>query len=54
MNRNVVSWVILQDPGTEPVERHWPSIDLGTEIYVSSNQLAEWIVSDFDIIVTDE
>ncbi|KAI8005658.1 putative cinnamyl alcohol dehydrogenase 6 [Camellia lanceoleosa] len=35
----------IQDPGTEPVERHWPSIDLGTEIYMSDNQIAEWTVS---------
>ncbi|KAI9403161.1 hypothetical protein POPTR_001G381400v4 [Populus trichocarpa] len=40
-----------QDPGTTPVERHWTSIDLGTEIYISSDQVAEWIVSDFDIVV---
>lgn len=41
----------MQDPGTKPVERHWPSIDLGTEIYISSDQVGEWIVSDFDIIL---
>ncbi|KAK3009347.1 hypothetical protein RJ639_013083 [Escallonia herrerae] len=40
-----------QDPGTVPVKRDWPSIDLGTEIYVSGNEVAEWTVSDFDIIV---
>ncbi|XP_059661389.1 uncharacterized protein LOC132307596 [Cornus florida] len=40
-----------QDPGTEPVERYWPSIDLGTEVYISNNEVAEWTVSDFDIIV---
>lgn len=43
----------MQDPGTAPFERHWPSIDLGTEIYISDNQVAEWSVSDFDIIVPD-
>ncbi|KAH0744187.1 hypothetical protein KY290_032180 [Solanum tuberosum] len=48
------SLYFYQDPFTKPAERHWPSIDLGTEIYVSSNQLAEWVISDFDIIVTDE
>ncbi|CAN4104294.1 unnamed protein product [Withania somnifera] len=48
------SLYFYQDPDTKPVERHWPSIDLGTEIFVSSNQVAEWIVSDFDIILTDE
>ncbi|KAL7216628.1 hypothetical protein ACSBR1_028546 [Camellia fascicularis] len=45
------SLYFYQDPGTEPVERHWPSIDLGTEIYMSGNQVAEWTVSDFDIII---
>lgn len=41
-----------QDPGTTPVKRRWPSLDVGTEIYVSKdNQVAEWTVSDFDIIV---
>ncbi|KAI8007966.1 hypothetical protein LOK49_LG07G02996 [Camellia lanceoleosa] len=43
--------VAIEDPGIEPVERHWPSIDLGTEIYMSDNQTAEWTVSDFDIII---
>lgn len=42
----------MQDPGTKHVERHWPSIDLGTEIYISDvGQLAEWTVSSFDIII---
>ncbi|XP_050216370.1 uncharacterized protein LOC126667437 [Mercurialis annua] len=45
------SLYFYQDPGTKPAARHWPSIDLGTEIYISSNQKAEWIVSEFDIIV---
>ncbi|KAF7822576.1 uncharacterized protein G2W53_020720 [Senna tora] len=46
------SLYFYQDPGTKPVERHWPSIDLGTEIYISENgQVAEWTVSDFDIII---
>lgn len=40
-----------QDPGTVPVARYWPSIDLGTEIYISGNEVAEWTVSDFDIIL---
>ncbi|KAF8024388.1 hypothetical protein BT93_F1543 [Corymbia citriodora subsp. variegata] len=48
------SLYFYQDPGTEPVERHWPSVDLGTEIYVHDNQVAEWTVSDFDIIVPSE
>jgi len=41
----------MQDPGTKPVERHWSSIDLGTEIYMSKNQIAEWTVTDFDIVI---
>ncbi|KAK1258806.1 hypothetical protein QJS04_geneDACA024846 [Acorus gramineus] len=40
-----------QDPGTPPVKRQWSSLDVGTEIYVSKNQVAEWTVSDFDIFV---
>lgn len=43
-----------QDSDTVPVKRHWPSIDLGTEIYVSGNEVAEWTVSDFDIIIPNE
>lgn len=46
------SLYFYQDPGTEPVRRHWPSIDLGTEIYVSGqDEVAEWTVSDFDVLV---
>ncbi|XP_019240163.1 PREDICTED: uncharacterized protein LOC109220155 [Nicotiana attenuata] len=45
------SLYFYQDPGTPPAKRYWPSIDLGTEIFVSSNEYAEWTVSDFDIIV---
>ncbi|XP_043701955.1 uncharacterized protein LOC122652313 [Telopea speciosissima] len=46
------SLYFYQDPGTKPVERTWPSINLGTEIYISkTDEVAEWIVSDFDIIV---
>ncbi|KAL6954213.1 hypothetical protein U1Q18_046127 [Sarracenia purpurea var. burkii] len=40
-----------QDPGAKAVERYWPSIDLGTELYMSINGTAEWTVSDFDIII---
>ncbi|KAK9132173.1 hypothetical protein Scep_011701 [Stephania cephalantha] len=40
-----------QDPGTQPIKRKWMSIDLGTEIYKDPNAVAEWYVSDFDIIV---
>lgn len=43
----------MQDPGSAGFERHWPSIDLGTEIYISDNQVAEWTVSNFDIVVPD-
>ncbi|XP_058221414.1 uncharacterized protein LOC131331469 [Rhododendron vialii] len=41
-----------QDPGTKPVDRHWPSIDLGAEVYIDGNEILEWTVSDFDIIIT--
>ncbi|KAK9269291.1 hypothetical protein L1049_001061 [Liquidambar formosana] len=44
----------MQDPGTIPVKRYWPSIDVGTEIYMSSDEVAEWTLSDFDIIVPKE
>ncbi|XP_071935224.1 uncharacterized protein [Coffea arabica] len=40
-----------QDPGTPPARRKWTSLDLGTEIYKTPNQVAEWTVSDFDILV---
>ncbi|XVF79125.1 hypothetical protein PTKIN_Ptkin14bG0194500 [Pterospermum kingtungense] len=48
------SLYFYQDPGTKPVERHWPSIDLGVEIYISNDDIAEWTVSDFDIIIPRE
>ena len=41
----------LQDPGTPPARRLWMSVDLGTEIYKDADQIAEWTVSDFDILV---
>jgi len=41
----------LQDPGTAPERRKWSSIDLGTEIFRDTNQVAEWTVSDFDMLV---
>ncbi|KAF8413697.1 hypothetical protein HHK36_001689 [Tetracentron sinense] len=41
----------LDDPGTPPARRKWMSIDLGTEIYKGPDQVAEWTVTDFDIIV---
>ncbi|WOL02248.1 hypothetical protein Cni_G10967 [Canna indica] len=40
-----------QEPDTPPAKRKWTSLDVGTEIYVSNNAVAEWIVSDLDIIV---
>lgn len=41
-----------QDPGTAPVKRKWPSLDVGTEIYVSNvAQVAEWTVSEFDVLI---
>ncbi|KAG6421412.1 hypothetical protein SASPL_117964 [Salvia splendens] len=45
------SLYFYQDPGTEPVVRHWPSVDVGTEIYVSGNEIAKWSLSNFDILV---
>ncbi|KAK6132577.1 hypothetical protein DH2020_033679 [Rehmannia glutinosa] len=43
-----------QDPGSPPADRYWSSIDSGTEIYMSENQIAEWTVRDFDITVPEE
>ncbi|CAA7059404.1 unnamed protein product [Microthlaspi erraticum] len=45
------SLYFYQDPKTKPVERHWSSIDLGTEIYMSKDQIAEWTVTDFNIVI---
>ncbi|KAK3035063.1 hypothetical protein RJ639_034853 [Escallonia herrerae] len=45
------SLYFYQDPGTPPARRQWSSIDLGTEIYKDPNQVAEWTVSNFDILV---
>lgn len=42
---------VLQDPGTPSARRQWMSIDLGTEIFKDPDQVAEWIISDFDIVV---
>ncbi|CAN4116588.1 unnamed protein product [Withania somnifera] len=41
-------------PGTSPARRKWTSIDLGTEIYKDQNQVAEWTVIDFDILVPEK
>lgn len=43
--------MLLQDPGTPAAHRYWTSIDLGTEIYMADNQIAEWTVTDFDITI---
>lgn len=45
------SLYFYQDPRTAPARRLWTSIDLGTEIYKDADQVAEWTVSDFDILV---
>ncbi|XP_077231318.1 uncharacterized protein LOC143864288 [Tasmannia lanceolata] len=42
-----------QDPGTPPAKRLWSSLDVGTEIYVSPGEVAEWTLSDFDVIIPD-
>jgi len=48
----MIVWM-FQDPGTPPAKRIWTSIDLGTEIFVSNkDEAAEWIVRDFDVIIT--
>lgn len=48
------SLYFYQDPGTPPARRQWMSIDLGTEIFKAPNQVAEWTVSDFDIIIPEQ
>ncbi|GAV78889.1 hypothetical protein CFOL_v3_22354 [Cephalotus follicularis] len=48
------SLYFYQDPDTLPARRKWMSIDLGTEIFKDPNQVAEWTVSDFDILVLDQ
>ncbi|XP_042511156.1 uncharacterized protein LOC122086423 [Macadamia integrifolia] len=46
------SLYFYQEPDTKPAKRYWSSIDLGTEIYISeTEEVAEWTVSDFNIIV---
>ncbi|XP_021850000.2 uncharacterized protein [Spinacia oleracea] len=40
-----------QDPGTKPIKRRWTSIDLGVEVYRDPDQVIEWTVTDFDILV---
>ncbi|KAA8542991.1 hypothetical protein F0562_021514 [Nyssa sinensis] len=42
-----------QDPGSPPATRIWTSLDVGTEIFVSDkDEVAEWTLSDFDVILT--
>ncbi|THU49867.1 hypothetical protein C4D60_Mb06t14090 [Musa balbisiana] len=45
------SLYFYQDPNTTAAKRKWTSLDVGTEIYKSDDDVAEWILSDFDIIV---
>ncbi|VFQ88486.1 unnamed protein product [Cuscuta campestris] len=45
------SLYFYQDPGTATLTREWTSIDLGTEIYKHPNQVAEWTVTDFDVLI---
>ncbi|WCJ27255.1 hypothetical protein M5689_009018 [Euphorbia peplus] len=45
------SLYFYQDPGSHPARRRWMSIDLGTEIFKSPDEVAEWTVTDFDILV---
>ncbi|XP_020097618.1 uncharacterized protein LOC109716523 [Ananas comosus] len=46
------SLYFYQDPGTPAAKRRWTSIDVGTEIYVSEDAVAEWTLSDFDILIS--
>ncbi|KAK6264567.1 hypothetical protein QQP08_019066 [Theobroma cacao] len=48
------SLYFYQDPGTPPARRKWMSVDLGTEIFKDPDQIAEWTVSDFDILVPNQ
>ncbi|KAG7570774.1 hypothetical protein ISN45_Aa04g033220 [Arabidopsis thaliana x Arabidopsis arenosa] len=41
-----------QDPGTIPARRIWTSVDVGTEIYKEDDAIAEWDLSDFDVLIT--
>ncbi|XP_074568757.1 uncharacterized protein LOC141825270 [Curcuma longa] len=40
-----------QEPDTPPARRKWTSLDVGTEIYVDDHAEAEWILSDFDVMI---
>lgn len=47
--------LLTQDPGTKPASRVWSSLNVGTEIYVSSQgATAEWTVSDFDVLIPED
>ncbi|KAG6696202.1 hypothetical protein I3842_09G136200 [Carya illinoinensis] len=48
------SLYFYQDPGTPPARRQWKSVDLGTEIFKDPDQVAEWTVTDFDILVPEQ
>lgn len=41
----------MQDPGTKPIRRKWLSLNMGTEIYKDADQIAEWTVTNYDILV---
>ncbi|RID60897.1 hypothetical protein BRARA_E00085 [Brassica rapa] len=41
-----------QDPGTTPARRIWTSVDVGTEIYKDGGAVAEWHLSDFNVLIT--
>ncbi|XP_074272391.1 uncharacterized protein LOC141596189 [Silene latifolia] len=45
------SLYFYQDPETPPAKRQWTSINIGTEIFKDPNQVAEWTVSNFDVLV---
>ncbi|KAL9233974.1 hypothetical protein vseg_008904 [Gypsophila vaccaria] len=45
------SLFFYQDPGTPAARRQWTSINLGTEVFKSPNQVAEWTVTNFDVLV---
>ncbi|XP_065879483.1 uncharacterized protein [Euphorbia lathyris] len=45
------SLYFYQDPGSAPARRRWMSIDLGTEIFKAPDEVAEWTVTHFDILV---
>lgn len=44
----------MQDPDTIVAKRILTSINLGTEIFIDDNEIAEWTVSNSDIIIPNE